>query len=75
MEGLEDVMIAAAASFGVRAFGRVPEMTGVWVGDKKLGAVGVRVSGGVSTHGARSTATRTCACSTTSSRADSRDAP
>ena len=50
VEGLEDVMIAAAASFGVRAFGRVPEMTGVWVGDKKLGAVGVRVSGGVSTH-------------------------
>ena len=52
VEGLEDVMIAAAASFGVRAFGRVPQMTGVWVGDKKLGAVGVRVSGGVSTHGA-----------------------
>ena len=52
VEGLEDVMIAAAESFGVRAFGRVPEMTGVWVGDRKLGAVGVRVSGGVSTHGA-----------------------
>ena len=52
VEGLEDVMIAAAESFGVRAFGRVPEMTGVWVGDRKLGAVGVRVSGGVTTHGA-----------------------
>ena len=50
VEGLEDVMIAAAASFGVARLRRVPEMTGVWVGDKKLGAVGVRVS--VSTHGA-----------------------
>ena len=75
VEGLEDVMIAAAASFGVRAFGRVPEMTGVWVGDKKLGAVGVRVSGVCPRTAPRSTATRTCACSTTSSRADSRDAP
>ena len=74
VEGLEDDN-AAAASFGVRAFGRVPEMTGVWVGDKKLGAVGVRVSGVCPRTAPRSTATRTCACSTTSSRADSRDAP
>ena len=51
VEGLEDVMIAAAASFGVRARGRVPAMAGVWVGERKLGAVGVRVGGGVSTHG------------------------
>eukprot|EP00740_Mantoniella_antarctica_P022976 CAMPEP_0198693690 /NCGR_PEP_ID=MMETSP1468-20131203/255406_1 /TAXON_ID=1461545 /ORGANISM="Mantoniella sp, Strain CCMP1436" /LENGTH=116 /DNA_ID=CAMNT_0044448491 /DNA_START=24 /DNA_END=371 /DNA_ORIENTATION=- len=26
-------------------------MTGAWVGDRKLGAVGVQISGGVSTHG------------------------
>lgn len=51
VEGLEDVMIAAAASFGVQARGRVPAMAGVWVGERKLGAVGVRVGGGVSTHG------------------------
>ncbi|EEH58936.1 uncharacterized protein MICPUCDRAFT_46710 [Micromonas pusilla CCMP1545] len=51
VEGLEDVMIDAAASFGVRATGRVPEMTGVWARGKKLGAVGVQISRGVASHG------------------------
>jgi lipoate-protein ligase B len=51
VEGLEDVMVAAAGSFGVAARGRVPDMTGVWAGDRKLGAIGVQISGGVSTHG------------------------
>ena len=51
VEGLEDVMIAAAEVRRARLRTR-PGMTGVWVGDRKLGAVGVRVSGGVSTHGA-----------------------
>lgn len=41
----------AALSFGVHAHGRVPGATGVWVGDKKLGAVGIKVSDGISTHG------------------------
>ena len=50
-EGLEDVMVAAAGSFGVKAHGRVPDMTGVWAGERKLGAIGVQISGGVSTHG------------------------
>jgi len=40
--GLEDVMVAVAGTFGVEARGRVPDMTGAWVGDRKLGAVGVR---------------------------------
>ena len=31
--------------------GRVPGRTGVWVGERKLGAVGVRISHGVATHG------------------------
>eukprot|EP00897_Mesotaenium_endlicherianum_P009808 jgi/Mesen1/8856/ME000053S08262 len=52
VEGLEDVMIATAGEYGVRAVGRLPEQTGVWVGDRKLGAVGVRIAGGgVTTHG------------------------
>ena len=50
-EGLEDVMVSAACSFGVEARGRVPDMTGVWAGERKLGAIGVQISGGVSTHG------------------------
>jgi lipoyl(octanoyl) transferase len=47
---LEEVMIRTAAAFGVHA-GRVPGRPGVWVGDAKLGAVGVRVQRAVSTHG------------------------
>lgn len=31
--------------------GRVPGRTGVWVGDRKIGAVGVRISQGIATHG------------------------
>jgi hypothetical protein len=34
-----------------QARGRVPSATGVWVGARKLGAVGVRISHGVSSHG------------------------
>ena len=52
VETLEDVMIDVCRAFGVRdARGRVPAMTGVWVGDKKKGAVGVAISGGVTAHG------------------------
>ena len=52
VETLEDVMIDVCRAFGVRdARGRVPAMTGVWVGDKKIGAVGVAISGGVTAHG------------------------
>ena len=51
VEGLEDVMIAAAASFGVRAFGRVPADDG-GVGGRQKDGRGGRARGGVSTHGA-----------------------
>jgi lipoate-protein ligase B len=51
VEGLEDVMVETAGVYGVSARGRVPGETGVWVEDRKVGAVGVRISRGITTHG------------------------
>jgi lipoate-protein ligase B len=51
VEGLEDEVAAVAGPYGVAARGCGPGPTGVWVGKCKLGAVGVRISQGVSGHG------------------------
>lgn len=50
MRSLEDVFIGVAAGFGVKA-GRVPRLTGVWVGNDKLVALGVHISRWVTSHG------------------------
>jgi lipoate-protein ligase B len=50
VRALEEMLIAVARSFGIEA-GRSERNPGVWVGDAKLAAIGVRVSRGVTTHG------------------------
>lgn len=51
VESLEDAMIDTAASYGLQCRGRIPGKTGVWIGDRKIGAIGVAISGGVTRHG------------------------
>ena len=50
VRALEQVMINAVRPFGVRA-DRVEGCTGCWVGDAKLGAIGVHISRWVTSHG------------------------
>jgi lipoate-protein ligase B len=47
---LEEVLIRSVGDFGITAT-RVPGLTGAWVGQEKLAAIGVRISRWVTSHG------------------------
>lgn len=50
LRDIEEALIRSLAEFGVQA-GRNPPYTGVWVGDEKVAAIGIRVARWVSMHG------------------------
>jgi lipoate-protein ligase B len=50
LRDLETVLIRALEEFGIRA-GRADGLTGVWVGDAKVAAIGIRVSRWIAHHG------------------------
>ena len=50
VRALEQVMISTLADHGIAA-GAKAGWTGVWVGDEKIGAIGLKVSRGVASHG------------------------
>ena len=50
VRSLERAMIAVAADVGIEA-GTIEGLTGIWARDRKLGAIGIHVSRGITTHG------------------------
>ena len=47
---LEQILLQVLSDFGIAA-GVEPGLTGVWVGDAKIAAIGVKISRGVAHHG------------------------
>jgi lipoyl(octanoyl) transferase len=50
LRDLEETMMRTCADYGLAA-GRIETLTGVWIGERKVGAIGVRVARWVTSHG------------------------
>ncbi len=50
VRAIEQTLIDTLADFGIQA-GRITRCTGVWVGDRKIAAIGVHISRWVTSHG------------------------
>src|SRR5678810_1316720 len=50
VRGVEQAIIDTVAEYGIEA-GRIPKLTGVWVGGHKIAALGVHISRWVTSHG------------------------
>jgi lipoyl(octanoyl) transferase len=50
VRAVEQAIIDTLADYGIAA-GRIPKLTGVWVGDRKIAAIGVHISRWVTSHG------------------------
>ncbi|KAL8489807.1 hypothetical protein ACS0TY_025622 [Phlomoides rotata] len=51
VENLESTMIELSSLYGVEACAGKAGETGVWVDGRKIGAIGVRISSGITSHG------------------------
>jgi lipoyl(octanoyl) transferase len=50
VRAVEQTIIDTLADYGIAA-GRIPKLTGVWVGERKVAAIGVHISRWVTSHG------------------------
>jgi lipoyl(octanoyl) transferase len=50
VRAIEQTIIDTLADYGIAA-GRIPKFTGVWVGERKIAAIGVHISRWVTSHG------------------------
>jgi len=50
LRGLEETIIMTCSEYGIHA-GRNPKFTGVWIGERKIAAIGIKISRWVTMHG------------------------